>query len=249
MTNLCFVVTKMKLLLGSGGLRSADRRRLYHELMAEHFAGINEILFIPYASSNHSDYTSRIREFSASCGVEIRGIEEFSNPIEAIESAQGLYVGGGNTFLLVRDLHRNGLIGPIRQRVSDGMPYMGVSAGSNVASPSMQTTNDMPIVAPSSFETFGIIPFQINPHYHDGQIWMKGGDEFYEHFGETRAQRLSEYHEQNTLPVLGLWEGSFLKWNGTEGLLIGADATVFHQGKSPVKYNPGTKFDGNLIPI
>lgn len=238
----------MRLLLGSGGLRSSERKRLYHDLMRAHFDGVSEIVFIPYASENHAEYTEKIRDFSTASGVNIRGIEEFDNPIDAVESAQGVYVGGGNTFLLVRDLHRNGLLEPIRSRVKQGMPYMGVSAGANVACPTMQTTNDMPIVFPESFEAFGLLPFQINPHYHDGRIWMKDADEFYEHFGETRAQRIFEYHQQNEIPVLGLWEGAFIKWDGFEATLIGGDGTVFKPNTEPETHPSGTTFDENLNP-
>ncbi len=236
----------MRLLLGSGGLRSESRKRLYHELMRDHFEGVSEIIFIPYASKNHAEYTQIIQEFSAPSGVKIRGIEEFENPVTAIESAQGVYMGGGNTFLLVRDLHQYGLLEPIRKRVLDGMPYMGVSAGANVACPTMQTTNDMPIVSPSSFETLGLVPFQINPHYHDGRIWMKDGDEFYEHFGETRSQRISEFHQQNDIPVLGLWEGAFIEWDGKEVKLIGGDGTVFRPNEECQTFPDGTTFDSKL---
>ena len=156
----------MRLLLGSGGLRSDARRAIYFEEMARHFEGCAEVVFIPYASLDHSEYSSDIAEFSGPSGVKIRGIETFANPVEAIEQAEGIYVGGGNTFLLTKGLHEHGLIDIVRKRVSEGMPYMGVSAGANVACPTMQTTNDMPIVHPPSFETFGLLPFQINPHYH-----------------------------------------------------------------------------------
>ena len=237
----------MRLLLGSGGLRSEERRRIYFEEMARLFDGCEEIVFNPYAGSDHSDYTSKIQEFSAPSGIGIRGIESFANPIEAIEKAPGIYVGGGNTFLLTKGLHENGLIDIVRKRVSEGMPYMGVSAGANVACPTMQTTNDMPIVQPPSFETFDLVPFQINAHYHDGTIWMKEGDAFEQHFGETRAQRIQEFHEHNHRPVIGLWEGAFLRWEDEMGVLIGGDATVFHPQSEPVTYPKGTVFGLDLI--
>ena len=202
----------MRLLLGSGGLRSETRRATYFEQMRQHFDGCDEVLFIPYAGSNHSEYSSEICKFSEPSGVNIRGIESFGDPLEAIIQAQGLYVGGGNTFLLTKELHDKGLIDIVRERVLNGMPYMGVSAGANVACPTMQTTNDMPIVYPQSFETFGLVPFHINAHYHDGTIWVKERDVFEQHFGETRAQRIQEFHEHNESPVLGLWEGVFLRW-------------------------------------
>ena len=237
----------MRLLLGSGGLRSEARRALYYEEMARHFEGCQEVVFIPYASSDYSEYSSDIARFSKPSGVKIRGIETFANPVEAIENADGIYVGGGNTFLLTKGLHENDLLDIVRKRVSEGMPYMGVSAGSNVACPTMQTTNDMPIVQPPSFETFALLPFQINPHYHDGTIWMKEGESFKQHFGETRTQRIQEFHEYNDRSVLGLWEGAFLRWDGETGLLIGGDATVFHRGSDPVTYPAGTEFNFDLV--
>jgi len=237
----------MRLLLGSGGLRSEERRTVYFEEMGTHFDGCDEVIFIPYASSNHAGYTSRIHTFSAPSGVHLRGIESFDDPLEAISQAQGLYVGGGNTFLLTKGLHESGLIGAVRKRVSEGMPYMGVSAGANVACPTMQTTNDMPIVQPPSFETFDLVPFQINAHYHDGTIWMKEGDIFEQHFGETRAQRIQEFHEHNNRPVIGLWEGAFLRWENESGILIGGDATVFHSGSEPVTHPKGTIFGPDLF--
>ncbi len=237
----------MRLLLGSGGLRSEERRSVYFEEMRAHFDGCDEVIFIPYASSNHAEYTSRINRFSAPSGVNLRGIETFDNPLEAISQAQGLYVGGGNTFLLTKGLHENNLIQIVRKRVSEGMPYMGVSAGANVACPTMQTTNDMPIVQPPSFETFDLVPFQINAHYHDGTIWIHSGDHFEQHFGETRAQRIQEFHEHNARPVIGLWEGAFLLWENDCGVLIGGDATVFHPQLEPVTYPKGTIFGPDLV--
>ncbi len=237
----------MRLLLGSGGLRSEARRAVYFEEMRQHFEGCDEVIFIPYASANHAESTSSMCRFSAPSGVNMRGIESFKDPCAAIAQAQGLYVGGGNTFLLTQSLHENGLIDIVRQRVSDGMPYMGVSAGANVACPTMQTTNDMPIVEPPSFETFALASFQINAHYHDGSIWLKEGDHFHQHFGETRAQRIQEFHEHNNCPVLGLWEGSFLRWEDDSGVLIGGSATVFQPQSEPVTYLEGTVFDSDLI--
>lgn len=237
----------MRLLLGSGGLRSEERRATYFEEMRKHFEGCDEVIFIPYASSNHAEYTSRINTFSAPSGVYLRGIETFEDPIEAISQAQGLYVGGGNTFLLTKGLHENNLIQAVRKRVLEGMPYMGVSAGANVACPTMQTTNDMPIVQPPSFETFDLVPFQINAHYHDGTIWLREGDKFEQHFGETRAQRIQEFHEHNNRPVIGLWEGSFLRWENESGILIGGSATVFSPQAESVIYPKGTIFGPDLI--
>ena len=236
----------MRLLLGSGGLRTPERQQVYFEEMARIFAGCTEVVFIPYASADHEGYTSRLAEFSAPSGIRLKNIDNFEDPVSAIEEAEGLYVGGGNTFLLAQKLHLKGLIDAVHSRVLYGMPYMGVSAGSNVACPTMQTTNDMPIIQPTSFKAFDLIPFQINAHYYDGKIWLKDGDLFEPHFGETRAQRIQEFHEHNDLPVIGLWEGAFLRWENDEGELVGGDATVFHRGKEPVTYSPGAKFNNQL---
>ena len=122
-------------------------------------------------------------------------------------------LAGGNTWLLVRELHERGLMDPIRKSVmTEGKPYAGVSAGANVACPTMQTTNDMPITMVPSFETLGLVPFQINPHYYPGGIWFRESEEgdLSKHFGESRAKRISEFHEMNEYPVIGLYEGSYL---------------------------------------
>jgi dipeptidase E len=191
----------MRLLLGSGGLRTPERKQIYFDEMALLFAGCENVVFIPYASNDHSSSSARMIEFSAASGIQMRGIESFSDPVEAIRAADGLYVGGGNTFLLTKGLHENGLIDIVVERVAAGMPYMGVSAGSNVACPTLKTTNDMPIVMPPTFETFDLVPFQINAHYHAGSIWLADGDGHVQHFGETRTQRISEFHQHNTAPV------------------------------------------------
>ncbi len=214
--------------------------------MSHHFQGIDEVLFIPYAGKDHDYYLKRIQEFSASSGIKLVGIHHAEDPIKAVEEAKGIYVGGGNTFLLTRDLHDKGIINSIRNRVNAGIPYMGVSAGSNVAGPTMQTTNDMPIVSPESFKTLNLVSFQINPHYFGGQSWVKKGETFTPHHGETRIDRLREFHEHNQTPVLGLWEGTYLRWNGETGELIGGNATVFQAGNEPTSHDAGAIFNDSL---
>ncbi len=236
----------MKVLLGSGGIRGEEKVALYHSEMAEHFLDIDEVLFIPYAGANHDYYLKRMQEFSQPSGVNLVGIHHQSDPAQAIRDADAIYVGGGNTFLLTRDLHNHDLIRPVRERVEEGIPYMGVSAGSNVAGPTMQTTNDMPIVMPKSFETFGITPFQINPHYISGGTWKKSGDEFHPHHGETRAQRIKEFHEHNPTPVIGLTEGTYLRWNGTTGKLVGGEAFAHKPKIGPLCCQNGSLFDSDL---
>jgi dipeptidase E len=161
----------------------------------------------------------------------------------------GIYVGGGNTWLLVRALHERGLIEPIRDAVLQrGVPYAGVSAGANVACPSMQTTNDMAVTMVPSFETFGIVPFQINPHYHPGGIWYRESEDgdFQQHFGETRARRVREYHQTNDIPVIGLYEGSFLRCRDDSFELLGNKAAVMRKDEEMEVLEPGTILRGDL---
>ena len=234
-----------KVLLGSGGIATEERREIYRKLVATHFSSCKRVLFVPYASSDHEEYTSRMQSFTGPDGPELIGIHSYEDPISAISDAEGVYVGGGNSFLLIRDLHELGLIEPVREAVRGGVPYLGVSAGSNVACPSMMTTNDMPIVLPPSFESFGIVPFQINPHYHPGKVLFMDGDEVTNHYGESRAQRIAEFHRHQDTPVLGMWEGSFVQWDGSRGRLTGR-ATAFLPGAEPCDFHDGAEFDSEL---
>ena len=239
----------MKVLLGSGGIRTEERRILYRDLMTENFDGCKRVIFVPFASHNHVGYTTRMREFSEDLGYELKGLHEFEDPLSAIEAMDGIYVGGGNTWLLVKELHEQGLIEPIREAVLErGVPYAGVSAGANVACPSMQTTNDMAITMVSSFDTFGIVPFQINPHYHPGGIWYREDEEgaVVQHFGETRERRISEFHQMNDAPVIGLYEGAFLRFRDNNYELIGNKATVIRKGEEAITYDSGIILRGDL---
>ena len=236
-----------RVLLGSGGISTDRRRELYRELVGDHFSECDEVLFIPYASDDHPGYSKRMRGFLwGEGGPSLVGIEEKGDPLSAVLNSEAIYVGGGNSFLLIRELHRTGLVEAISKRVSEGAPYLGVSAGANVASPTMMTTNDMPIAHPPSFDSMGVVPFQINPHYHPGKIRFMDGDELREHYGESRGQRISEYHKQSPTPVLGMWEGSFVKWDGSIGTLFGR-ATSFRAGEAPTNLHDGALFDGELL--
>ena len=126
-------------------------------------------------------------------------------------------MGGGNSFLLVHELHRLAIVDVIKEAVLGGVPYVGVSAGSNVACPTMMTTNDMPILLPETFDSLGIVPFQINPHYYPGKITFNHQGAAHSHYGESRAQRISEYHVFGDIPVLGMWEGYTLLGMGRRG--------------------------------
>lgn len=198
------------------------------------WAGVPEILFIPYALKDHQAYTEKVRAGLGAFGLQIKGIQETPDPQEAVRLAKGLFIGGGNTFLLTRSLYEQHLMPLIRERVLSGeLAYMGSSAGSNVATPSLKTTNDMPIVMPPTFETLGLVPFQINPHYQDP-------DPGSTHMGETREDRLREFHEWNPTPVLGLREGAWLEVNGQQMLLKGLfGARLFRQGQTPAEFTSG----------
>ncbi len=185
-----------------------------------------EALFIPYAAVTFSykDYEMKVNNRFVEIGHRVKSIHHFDDPRQAVEKARAIVVGGGNTWKLVRMLHENGLIPLIRQKVLDGTPYVGWSAGSNVACPTLRTTNDMPIVDPLTFDTFGLVPFQINPHYLD--------DHPANHGGETREQRIVEFITENPdTYVVGLREGTMLRLEGEQLELIGSrPARIFKHG-------------------
>ena len=237
--------TPTRVLLGSGGIATEGRRELYRNLVSEHFSDCPEVVFVPFASDDHPGYTSRMQGFLEGVGPRLVGLHESPDPIETISQADAIYVGGGNSFLLAKELHERALMSPISERVLSGTPYLGVSAGANVACPTMMTTNDMPIVHPPSFDSLGIVPFQINPHYHSGKVLFIEGGEVTKHYGESRAQRIAEYHRQQDTPVLGMWEGSFIHWDGSKGRLTGR-ATAFLQGVEPSDLYDGSQFDSEL---
>ena len=196
------------------------------------FKETTEIIFIPYARPggiSHDDYTSNARSAFAKINKAVKGLHEFENPIEAIESAQGIFTGGGNTFLLVTQLYHNKVMDVLATTVQNGTPYLGSSAGSNITGLTMQTTNDMPIIYPPSFKTLGLIPFNLNPHYLNADLQSK-------HMGETRETRIKEFHAFNKTSVLGLREGSWLEVNGDEIVLKGElTARLFKKDENPTE--------------
>lgn len=202
------------------------------------FKSADTILFIPYARPNgisHDEYTSKVAEAFAKIGKQVKGIHQFENPAEAIKNAKGIFVGGGNTFVLVNQLYKNNLIEILKDVVHNGIPYLGTSAGSNICGLTINTTNDMPIVYPPSFKTLGFVPFNINPHYLDPDTNSK-------HMGETRETRIKEFHAFNTQPVVGLREGSWLQVNDASIVLKGAlKARIFEYDKEPYEVNSGTE--------
>ena len=234
----------MTILLGSGGFRTDERRARLTGAMRDVFGDIERVLFVPYALADHDRYVRLLTEKGLDAGYRLEGIHTVVDPIAAIESADAIYVGGGNSFRLTAALHEHGLLDPIRRAVRGGTPYLGVSAGSNVACPTLMTTNDMPIVFPPSFETLGLVEFQINPHYYPGPIHYRESDgELREHFGETRDDRIREYHEEESRTVIGLREGSLLRVEDGALTLIGDVARVFVAGQEPRDVVPGEPFD------
>lgn len=202
-----------------------------------HFKNVKTLLFIPYARPSgisHENYTSKVSEAFAKINITVKGIHEFESPTEAIKNAEAIFTGGGNTFLLVSQLYRYNLMTLLTETLKNGTPYLGTSAGSNITGLTMQTTNDMPIIYPPSFQTLGMIPFNLNPHYLDPDINSK-------HMGETRETRIKEFHQFNSLPVLGLREGSWLDVKGNKITLRGdLSARLFKQNQNPEELETGS---------
>lgn len=207
------------------------------EQLRKLFSETDEILFIPYARPGgitHDAYTKIASEAFSKIDINVIGIHTFKDPVEALNNAKGVFVGGGNTFVLVSQLYRNEIIQPLREAIFNGTPYVGTSAGSNICGITMATTNDMPIMYPPSFKTLGVIPFNINPHYLDPDPNSK-------HMGETRETRISEYHTQNNIPVIGIREGSWIRVKGDSIVLKGnLPARVFEQEKKPTEIESGS---------
>jgi dipeptidase E len=203
------------------------------------FGEARRLAFVPYASvrSSADEYTTLVRGALGALGHEVRSVHETDDPVAAVRSAEGIVVGGGNTFHLLRRLYETNLLGALRERARAGVPYLGWSAGSVVAGPTIRTTNDMPIVEVSSLDALGLVPFQINAHYTD------------EHppgfRGETRAERLTEFVTVNpTLPVVGLPEGAGLRVEGARVSFFGGEpARIFRHGRDVVLVRPGEWLD------
>ncbi|MBY0526313.1 MAG: dipeptidase PepE [Gemmataceae bacterium] len=233
----------MRLLLGSGGYRTSERVQFLGEQMRDFFGNVERLLFVPYALHDHDKYVEMMIEKKLDGGYALDGIHRHADPQAAVREAEAIYVGGGNSFRLLSALYRLNLLGVIRERVQAGMPYMGISAGSNLASPTIKTTNDMPITQPPSLDALGLVPFQINPHYFFGQFYVKDADGFHEHFGETRDDRIREFHEMNDTPVVGLWEGGMLRREGQRLDLLGETARLFRKGQDPRDLASGSRLD------
>ena len=226
-----------RLLLLSNSMNFGEPFLHYPIRTIQEFLGapVAEMLFVPYAGVrlSFSEYAARVRERFQEIGIVMTSVHETENPAAAVDRADAIVVGGGNTFCLLDRLYTQGLVARIRDRVMEGVPYAGWSAGSNVACPTIKTTNDMPIVEPPSLSALDLVPFQINPHYTDATLPNHGG--------ETRAERLMEFLEMNpTVTVVGLREGTMLRVDGDTIELLGDKAArVFRKGREVVELAPG----------
>ena len=201
---------------------------------------VRQLLFVPFALRDRDAYTARVRSRFAKEGIDVRGVRPEGSEAAVVEAAEALFVGGGNTFRLLDTLQRTGLLEPLRRRTRRGVPYLGASAGTNVAAPTIKTTNDMPIVQPASFAALDLVPFQINPHYVDP-------DPSSRHMGETREERLREFLEDNDAVVVALREGAWLRVEGRRATLGGSrGARIFRRGRDPEEVSPGAALDALL---
>lgn len=198
--------------------------------LAVFFKDVKTITFLPYARPSgisYEAYTKIVAHAFNSIGKEVVGLHTFKNPLDGLNAASGIFTGGGNTFVLVQQLYQLNLISTLREKIEGGIPYLGTSAGSNIAGVNIKTTNDMPIVYPPSFDTLGLVHFNINAHYLDPDPLSK-------HNGETRETRIKEFHCFNNTPVVGLREGSYLYIQGSYINLKGPfNARIFLPNKNP----------------
>ena len=198
---------------------------------------LRRVLFVPYALFDRDKYAATAQQRFQKMGYMLTSVHAAADPVAAVDETDAVFIGGGNTFRLLKALYDFKLLDPIRNRVSNGMPYIGSSAGSNVAAPTIKTTNDMPIVQPPSFDALGLVSFQINPHYLDPDSNSK-------HMGETREERIIQFLEENDTPVVGLREGAMLRIEHGNTILRGSTgARIFRKSMEPIEILPGARLD------
>ncbi|MEY2550037.1 MAG: dipeptidase [Verrucomicrobiota bacterium] len=196
------------------------------------------VLFFPFALYDRDGYAARASARFAEMGYTMSSVHSAADPITAVAETDAIFIGGGNTFRLLKSLQDLELIEPIRRRVRDGAPYIGSSAGSNVAGPTIRTTKDMPIVQPRSFESLGLVPFQISPHFQDP-------DPSSTHMGETQEERILQFLEENETPVLGMREGAWVRAENQTVVLGGSrGARIFRRDEVPVEKTTGDEISG-----
>lgn len=227
----------MRLLLISNSTNAGEEYLDYPKHEIRDFLGKEKItgLFFPFAgvTMTYDAYTEKVKNRFNEIGHDIRSVHTYDDPIQAVQEAEAIVVGGGNTFHLIKMVRDLGLIDPVREKVMAGTPYIGWSAGSNMACPTIRTTNDMPIVEPDSFDAFSLVNFQINPHYLDSN---PDG-----HAGETREDRIQEFLVANSqVTVLGLREGCMLRLENNQLNLTGKKPVrIFRHGQEPAEKYPG----------
>ena len=193
------------------------------------------VLFVPFALYDRDAYAAQAGARFEAMGYTLESVHGIENPLPAIQRADAIFVGGGNTFRLLKALQDLDLLEPIRRKAKSGAAYIGSSAGSNVAGPTIKTTKDMPIVQPRSFDSLGLVPFQINPHYLDP-------DPNSTHMGETQEERILQFLEENETPIVGIREGAWLLIeNGGVTLKGDAGARIFLRGHAPIEVRPSTE--------
>jgi dipeptidase E len=219
---------------GSGYLDHAEKE------IRDFVGSRTRVVFVPFAVHDRQAYAAKAQERFRNIGLSLISIHDVSNMPRAVDEADVVFVGGGNTFRLLKGLYDHNLLGPIRRRVAAGVPYIGSSAGSIVACPTLKTTKDMPVVQPPSFEALGLVPFQISPHYLDP-------DPSSTHMGETQEERIVQFLEENEETVVGLREGSVLRVEDGAVTLKGRNtARIFRRGEEPVEATPGSNLSGLL---
>jgi dipeptidase E len=235
------VNSEMRLLLISNSTLYGGKYLDHAEVEIRDFLGsLKTVLFVPFALANRDAYAVQARARFAKMGYELDSLHEASKKQQAVRDAEAIFIGGGNTFRLLKALYDLDVLQTIRTRVAEGLPYIGSSAGSNVAAPTIRTTNDMPIVEPPSFDALGLVGFQINPHYLDADPKSR-------HMGETREERLLQYLEENETPVIGLREGTMIRVAGKSAVLKGSSgARIFRRGQPAIETLPGAELDDLL---
>ena len=232
MKNKRLLLISNSTLYGSGYLDHAENE------IRDFLGELKRVLFVPFALFDRDKYAATAQARFLRMGYELTSIHTATNPAQEVRETDAMFIGGGNTFRLLKALYEFDLLDVIRERVETGMPYIGSSAGSNMACPTIRTTNDMPIVQPPSFNALGLVSFQINPHYLDPDPNSK-------HMGETREERIIQFLEENETPVVGLREGAMLRIENGEIVLRGSTgARIFRRGFEPVEILPGARLDG-----
>ena len=234
--------TKRILLISNSTLYGGNYLDHAESEIRDFLDNVKQVLFVPYAVYDRDEYADMARERYARMGYEVTSVHTATDPLEAVDKTEAVFIGGGNTFRLLNALYQANLLEPIRNRVQNGMPYIGSSAGSNVAGPTIKTTNDMPIIQPPSFDSLGLVSFQISPHYLDP-------DPNSTHMGETQEDRIVEFLEENDTPVAGIREGAMIRIENGVTILKGSrGARIFRRGMEPVETSTGDRLDDLLNP-